>query len=116
MKLNAPFCITLPRVFFMELTTLEKLKLDIFKLLNTIESVDSIDYNNGVNVASEFIYNQASKLTIDGVLDTNSLTALNQLCSDKIMRYTPYQDKMEHGMIDGYQKMKDAILSGIQNK
>lgn len=98
----------------MQLSELDKLKNAVINELNTIESIEIIDYVNGKLTAINHSINKALTLSINDELDQQAITDLNQFCSDRLELFRNSPNELDKGMADGYKLVKNVILGNYQ--
>lgn len=97
----------------MLVSDLEQVKESFLADLNTIEPSSTVDFYNGAQTACQQVVNRARVLAQNLELTADSLTQLNQFCADRIARFTPPEDEVEAGLLEGYDRMKQAIIAGL---
>lgn len=94
----------------MQLSELEALRSNAINELNTIESVEIIDYVNGKLTAINHAINKAMMLSDGNKLNQQGITDLNQFCSDRIALFINLPSELDKGMCEGYLTVKNYIL------
>lgn len=95
----------------MRLQELESLRDNVTKELNTIESVENIDYINGKLTAINHAFNKAMMLSNENQLDQQGITTLNQFCSDRMGFFANSSNDLDKGMYEGYLAVKNYIIN-----
>lgn len=95
----------------MQLSELEQLRDNATKELNTIESIETIDYVNGKLTAINHAFNKAITLSSNSKLTQQGITDLNQFCSDRMMLFSGSTNQLDKGMCDGYLTVKTFLMS-----
>jgi hypothetical protein len=95
----------------MQLSKLQELRKQPINDLNTIESVEIIDWVNGRLTAINHALNKATLLSNGDELDQQGITDLNQFCSDRIVLFASSSNELDRGLLEGYLAVKNYILN-----